>query len=537
MNSKLANSSPAPANGRPPSLASILFDRAREELESRDYEALLQTSRRIVDECPQKASGFNVLAQALVHLDRIDEALEAVQRGLAIHPGEPKLESMLFRLLLTKQDSEAAAALSARLASEGRPIPVAALSDLATFQMQVRNFDGAKLTGERLVSKHPERASSFCLLAQALLCLNRADEAIEVLGRAKAIHPENPRVHKLLYHAQVLRGETEAALEAALSLIHMQPSDERAQYWVYLSLMSLARLEDAEEHLAIARDQARAFDWGKHSSHFNQYKRLARRYPPIAAAWEHGLQNRPTCRADLPKLRTDIPTIQYWSQGRPPADVLLAIAEWNGILVNLGLPETTVYDRETAGSWIATNAPEFQRAFSDAFHFAMEADIFRIAYASKRRCIYIDIDSWPLAHAKDVLHYGVSQPHSMLYFRAGQPQLNNSFFVAGAGCVFFRELARQCASIDVKHLPQHYMTILETFGPLKYNSVLHAVIDDQSAASVAGVEGATGVSRLSLKDSGALLFANEFALAAQKPPFALDYKSTGDYWKGFSLVD
>jgi hypothetical protein len=190
-----------------------------------------------------------------------------------------------------------------------------------------------------------------------------------------------------------------------------------------------------------------------------------------------------------------------------------------------------VYDNESAARWIAANAPEFSAAFSQAFHFAMESDIFRIAYASRLDCIYIDIDSWPIAGISRVLDCGLRSGSSMLYFRAGQPSLNNSFFIARRNCPFFETLVRQCSAIDLSGLPRQRSTILDTFGPGRFISVLHEIVGGDAVTAVHPIPEANGVSAMYFQDGSSLLFANEFATAAQKPPYPLNYKRTDDHWK------
>jgi hypothetical protein len=227
--------------------------------------------------------------------------------------------------------------------------------------------------------------------------------------------------------------------------------------------------------------------------------------------------------------------VQYWSQGEPPADVRIVIGVWNEVLAGQGIGPVEVYDRETARLWIGQNAPEFTKTFAQAFHYAMESDIFRIAYASRLECIYLDIDSWPAAGIGAILAYGLRSRHSMLYFRTFRPSLNNSFFIARRNCPFFGELIRQCLAIDLQSLPQLRGTIDETFGPARYNAVLQEVAAKGSVRSVSAVNDVSGLSELLFEDGTGLLFANEFATAAQKPPFALRYKGTDDYWKAVSV--
>ena len=86
---------------------------------------------------------------------------------------------------------------------------------------------------------------------------------------------------------------------------------------------------------------------------------------------------------------------QYWSQGQLPYDLQDIQEKWNKIFLNMGLPAIKLFNKSSAREWIALNAPEFIKSFEKAPLFAVEADIFRIAYALKNDCIWIDSDQYP----------------------------------------------------------------------------------------------------------------------------------------------
>lgn len=515
--------------------AGEFFTRAREQQSSGDFSGLLTTARALVERFPRKASGFNLVAIALKGLGRFEEAMEAVQRGIALHPNDSKLHRT--KLALHVQAGHVAEVLkyAGLLADPSHPIVTTGiLFDLASYQMSAHDFDAAASTARTIVALGPE-ASAFGLLAQALLNSNKSKEALAVALDGIAAYPGETKLHWLAHNIHLQLGNLEEALAHARQVAKSDPADLKALSSIYKSLMGLGRIDEAAQHLEVAREASPDFEYGKNAFHLNQYRTLQRDVPAVAAAWEAGL-GKPVRRYAADGRASAIPVIQYWSQGEPPVDVRFVIGVWNGILAEQGIGPVEVYDRGTARLWIEQHAPEFSTAFAQAFHYAMESDIFRIAYASRLECIYLDIDSWPAAGIGAILGYGLRSPHSMLYFRTFRPSLNNSFFIARRNCPFFGELIRQCLAIDLETLPQLRGTIDETFGPARYNAVLQEVAANCAVRSVSAVGEVSGLSELLFEDGTGLLFANEFATAAQKPPFVLHYKGTDDYWKAVSVA-
>ena len=159
---------------------------------------------------------------------------------------------------------------------------------------------------------------------------------------------------------------------------------------------------------------------------------------------------------------------------------------------------------------------------------------FGIAYASRRPCIYMDIDSWPLEHTAEILRFAVRSGASMLYFRTHRPVIVNGFFVSTPDCPFFQELVAQCLEIDVEALPKDYLALEGTFGPSRYNKVFLDLLSGNAGASAESAGSLPGCSSVSFGDTK-IHFAHEAAIASVRPPFPLGYKVTGDYWKYFSL--
>lgn len=508
-----------------------LFELARTQQSCGDVAGVLATARQLIALHSRKTSGFTLAANALIELGRAEEAMAIVTDGLSLHPDNGRLHGVKLRLHLLGRHKAEIGEYEAGLEDSDSPsLPVDALFDLARHQLEALDFTAAEVTARNVVAAHPEKPSSFQLLAQVLLNLNKPDEALAAVQEGLAAHPDQAKLYRLAYVIEMQLGQLEEALGYAEKFLTFEPSNEKAHYAVYLCKIGLARFDQAEKHLELARQASPEFDYGKHSFHFRQYKRLQRELPSVAEAWEAGLTGKGAERPSLEKVNA-LPVIQYWSQGAPPSDVGLVVKAWNRLLSEQGLGPVAIYDRQTAGAWIVSNAPEFTSVFQQAFDFAMESDIFRIAYASRLECLYLDIDSWPIAGIGFVLNHGLRSESSMLYFRTARPYLNNSLFIARKNCRFFAELVRQCAAIDLALWPHTRETISSTFGPDRYNSVFHDVVRNGRVASVSSAPAVEGVSKLLFEDGSILLFANEFATAAQKPPFPLHYKSTSDYWK------
>ena len=377
---------------------------------------------------------------------------------------------------------------------------------------------------------YPNNPQGFMVTAQSLAALNRIDHSLAVLREGVAAHPGNLKLLGASRGIASMYGRFDDAMESALKLLELGPEDPKNHVLLFMCYMGAGRIDLAGEHLAALKGMEKWPSVAKLSNYLNEYHRLRKSFPVLVSAWENCLRANGGETSFEISQAEKIPVIQYWSQGAPPDDVARILSHWNAILSAGGLDEVLLFNRDSALSWIDSNAPEFAKPFSGAFHFAMESDIFRIAYASRNPCIYIDIDSWPLEHTVQILKFGIQTGGSMLYFRAYRPWVANGFFIARPDCCFIRELVRQCREIDYSVLPRNHSTIESTFGPLRYNNVLNKILREQEPVRLTDVASPKGCSMIKFRD-GMLCFTNEAAVASVKPPFPLRYKTTEDYWK------
>ena len=94
---------------------------------------------------------------------------------------------------------------------------------------------------------------------------------------------------------------------------------------------------------------------------------------------------------------------QYWSQEKQPYDVKKVTDKWNSLLKSLGIRTIKVFDKNMAYKYINENCPELLISFKTAFHYAVEADIFRAVFAKYNNCIWLDSDIYPTIYTKNIL--------------------------------------------------------------------------------------------------------------------------------------
>lgn len=124
--------------------------------------------------------------------------------------------------------------------------------------------------------------------------------------------------------------------------------------------------------------------------------------------------------------------IQYWSQGLPPSDVSAITSEWNSVLQQAELPNIKLFSREMAADYIDKKTPWLKTPFATAFHFALEADIFRIAAAVAEGCMWLDSDQLPSRRCSSVLRFIANRDESTFFIwkpHDSQPaRIANGFF-------------------------------------------------------------------------------------------------------------
>jgi predicted Zn-dependent protease len=473
------------------------------------------------------ASVLLLRAEALVADKRADEALALLSEYLPHFAHNTEFLSHA-RYLASRGHIGNGLPYARRLA-ELDPANFANRVFLIKADLMLGDFAQALAGSNELSAECPDDTDLIVTRAQALAGLDRVDEALEVLQRPK--HQETERMLSTARDLAFRHGRFAKAAELAEALATLRPSPRNRELLVQ-TLMAAGQTDSAKRFLVSEPADVAAIG-SKPEFHFRQYERLKNEAPMLVEAWARSLRNGGSQSDEASTVPASLRLIQYWSQGRPPPDVMRVVDRWRKLLETEELGDLQLHDRSSAEQWIGANAPEFSQLFADAFHFAMESDIFRIAYASRLQCVYVDIDSWPLENTAAILRHAGTSFRSLLYFRAYRPWIVNGFFVAQPGCPFFAQLVKQSLQIDLTTLPKNHKTIDETFGPSRYNKVLRELISAADCVIAEDIP-APGCSMLSL-DGHSIAFSHDAAVAAVKPPFRLSYVGTNDHWKRVSV--
>ncbi len=190
----------------------------------------------------------------------------------------------------------------------------------------------------------------------------------------------------------------------------------------------------------------------------------------------------------LAPSRLGVQPFQYWSQSDIPEDVARLSQEWNAVLKDCGLPPVALFSKPAAADWIAANASEFLISFNTAFNYAVESDVFRVAFASRLSCLYIDADMPPHPWSARTLKSVLREAGSVLYLRRSRPMLGSCFFLARKGCPFFKSLAESCRGIDFGHLPRNKETVYTTFGVDKFMSALLDLLGEYPFREISNID-------------------------------------------------
>ena len=221
---------------------------------------------------------------------------------------------------------------------------------------------------------------------------------------------------------------------------------------------------------------------------------------------------------------------QYWSQGRPPSDITNIQDKWNKIFLEIDLPAIKIFDKSSARDWINIFTPQFLKPFEEAPLYAVEADIFRIAFALRNNCIWIDCDQYPRQNTAQLIHQCRSDCDSLLMFRWNRPWVTNSFFLTREASPFFQKISNTILSY--RFPAKGTMTrndVLRSFGPGRYNTILNKIIRECSMQTSSNSNYLINAGMIS-QDGWRYAFLNEKNLCSLKPPFKLSYESSEDSW-------
>ena len=370
----------------------------------------------------------------------------------------------------------------------------------------------------KLLKKTP---ANYLLQAKKLIKNNQQSQAKRKLWRSTLFFPENTMCTETLLKLMKADEEPRQILRLSNIILSHNPGSTNGWRSKTLSLLILGK----KTKLSRTIKRYFASQSHPHTRFFNGLSNF--KINPRKLLWVssfHTFQNPHTHDHSL----TNTQPFQYWSQDLIPPDIQSLQKEWNALLNKANLPKIILFNKKSARSWIKSHTPELLRHFDNAPLFAMEADIFRIAYAVKNDCIWIDSDEFPRTATSQILQHWIKRCDTLFLFRWNRPWISNSFFMTRKSSPFFLELEQ---SIQSYQLPTGVISrkdVLNSYGPGRYNKQLNKLIRERNFLNDSNpIEAEKALIKLNGWRYG---FTNEKIFCSLKPPFKLNYENTTDSW-------
>jgi len=227
---------------------------------------------RVLELDPDAAAAHRGLALALVDLGEWSSALEHLERAQALVPGDPAVQAALARVHAHLGDADAARAAAERARAGGPPI---ALGDPFVFEMQgfARSAESCLVRArERLaagdaaaaledlaivLAERPDDGAALDLEGQALIALQRFEEALAPLQRASMLQGPRPGRDRLLARASSAVGKGSDAILYLQRASDGAPEDATLLAELGMELAKGRRLPEAVDAFASAAGRGR----------------------------------------------------------------------------------------------------------------------------------------------------------------------------------------------------------------------------------------------------------------------------------------
>jgi len=417
-----------------------------------DYFTCLETCDLVIATYPKRLEPVRQKCQALVQLDRADEAVKLVagldtSETLLGQANAIRLE--IYRMCgLRAQARELLA--DARVAdSKLFPLWYQNVQTRLTFY----DLDGAEaaLADPPALRPH-ERART--LLAQGMLADRRwrvrdaiaaFEQALDVQGHDPAVHENLARLYLLEANPDRVSHHLEYMLTQRASSVSLRGQSKNISQNMIGQLLNEFKLDRAlSARLAGLLESAP-------QDRIEELCEIVRsepgQTPPaillLLTLRQHGaFEYAAPAKAVAPVSKSAIPAkiMQFWDRTRPPTAVSKLLRTWSDAHPD---HEYRCFDKMSARAYLAANYPlEVGRAYHRASHPAQASDIFRLAYLLREGGYYADADDRCVGHLSSVTA-------ANLQFIAYQEQfasLGNNFI----GCVPDAPIVKRALDLAVE---------------------------------------------------------------------------------------
>ena len=192
----------------------------------------------------QVLAALRAQAIGLIHAGRPDEAMEILDRILAVAPGDSEALNASGAALLGKKDF-AEAERRLLKAVEAAPHNGEAWTNIGYLRQRQRRFREAIAAYREALKYLPGEGRLHNNIGSALEELDEMEEAAVHFARAVELLPENANAYNNLGRAKLRRGDMAGARELLAKAVELRPDDDAGQMnWATL-LMAETRYEEA----------------------------------------------------------------------------------------------------------------------------------------------------------------------------------------------------------------------------------------------------------------------------------------------------
>ena len=481
------------------------LDKIRQKfIDQKDIKSALMVSKTLFDAYPKTGNNYYSYCEVLTNFGIYEDALSVATLFVTHFPHDNRALKVACRLTYKAKELERCLEYAEKLIKlcpkeiDGHEYKFKVLNS----QSKLNEALSTLVNGTRVIKKKSYFSRIYNKISLSSLDISSIPkkEAIEIIEKLILLDPTNNEAHLIKLKLLTLHGMASVAQYHANYLLSQKNIGKEYIF----------KNNDCDKHLYL-----RALNLSKSDYDYYFY------------FWTQSFHAFPNLETEPPAF-THQP-FQYWSQGRPTDDIRALTNQWNEELASVGLKKIILFDKNSALEWISINTPELVEPFNSSFHYAVEADVFRIAYALKNDCIWIDSDMVPTDVTASTLVQRLRSAKTTLTMQAKTPTLTNCFFATQKSSPFFVDIANEMRNYSFAGKIPSKELVVESFGPKRYSRTFKKLLLRYNGYE----EGNQFEYPPQISSDWSINFVNKETFANAKPKAGLRYFRTNDNWVNF----
>lgn len=216
------------------------------------YTEALNEARQLLERLPDVLRHYGLVAEILYKMERHDEAIRVLERGVALDPERVSINKQLVGQLLAQENYVDALLAAQRFLNTRRSNPQFLLC--IEVLKRSRQFDEAYLLSEDYLLAEPLSVTAYLTAALAAERVKKVDRAIAILQQGLVHYPVNVSLNRILI-VVLLRNERFVDCENRIQLLLQSSIGKIADMIVVgvMALIEIGRHDDAKNILESAR--------------------------------------------------------------------------------------------------------------------------------------------------------------------------------------------------------------------------------------------------------------------------------------------